>query len=102
MTDTVATDSGHVSDVTPAPEPRWSVPTLIAFRFGTCYFGSFGLALAIGLVPVLLAGMGIDGPWSALRALIHAVRAPIEWMGTHLLGLHVDSTQVGSDSSAMQ
>ncbi|MCW2513099.1 MAG: hypothetical protein JWR11_2141 [Mycobacterium sp.] len=99
MTDTVATDSGHVSDVTPAPEPRWSVPTLIAFRFGTCYFGSFGLALAIGLVPVLLAGMGIDGPWSALRALIHAVRAPIEWMGTHLLGLHVDSTQVGSDSA---
>jgi hypothetical protein len=79
--------------------PPWSMATLIAFRFGTCYFGAFGLALGIGLVPVILAGVGLGGPWSAMRGLLHAVRPPIEWIGTHLLGLHVDSTQVGSDSA---
>jgi hypothetical protein len=82
-----------------APRPPWSVPTLVAFRFGACYFGSFGLALAIGLIPVIFAGIGIDGPWTAVRGMLHVVRPPIEWIGNHLLGLHVDSTQVGSDSA---
>jgi uncharacterized membrane protein YphA (DoxX/SURF4 family) len=84
---------------TPARQRRWNVATLIAFRFGTCYFGAFGLALAIGLIPVLLAGIGIDGPWSTMRRLIHVIRPPIEWIGTNLLGLHVESSQVGSDSA---
>ena len=84
---------------TTAPRPPWSMATLIAFRFGTCYFGSFGIALLIGLVPVILAGVGIDGPWSTMRGLIHAMRPPIEWIGSNLLGLHVESTQVGSDSA---
>jgi hypothetical protein len=53
----------------------------------------------IGLIPVILAGIGIDAPWSAMRGLIHAMRPPIEWIGTHLLGLHGESTQVGSDSA---
>ena len=87
------------SSETTAPPRRWSAATLIAFRFGTCYFGSFGLALVIGLIPVILAGMGVDGPWMSLRGLLHAVRPPIAWVGTHVLGLHVDSTQVGSDSA---
>jgi hypothetical protein len=73
--------------------------TLIAFRFGTCYFGSFGLALVMGLIPVILAGIGIDGPRSAVRGLIQLMRPPIEQIGTRLLGLHVEGTQVGGDSA---
>src|SRR4051812_33511694 len=95
MTGTEATDT---SDAT-AQRPPWSLATFIAFRFGTCYFGSFGLALVIGLIPVILAGIGIDGPWSGMGGLIHGMRPPIEWIGTHLLGVHVESTQVGSDSA---
>ena len=95
MTGTEATDT---SDVT-QQRPQWSLATFIAFRFGTCYFGSFGLALVIGLIPVILAGIGIDGPWSAVRRLIQLMRPPIEWIGTRLLGLHVEGTQVGSDSA---
>jgi uncharacterized membrane protein YphA (DoxX/SURF4 family) len=95
MTATEATDTSDATE----QRPQWSLATLIAFRFGTCYFGSFGLALLIGLIPVILAGIGIDGPWSAMRGLIHEMRAPIEWIGSHLLGLHVESTQVGSDSA---
>jgi hypothetical protein len=95
MTGTEATDT---SDAT-AQRPPWTLATLIAFRFGTCYFGSFGLALVIGLIPVILAGIGIDGPWSTMRGLIHEMRPPIEWIGTHLLGVHVESIQVGSDSA---
>jgi uncharacterized membrane protein YphA (DoxX/SURF4 family) len=82
-----------------ASRQPWSVPTLIAFRFGTCYFGSFGLVLGLGLVPVILTGVGIDGPWSVLRGLLHAARPPIEWIGTRLLGLRVEGAQVGSDSA---
>jgi hypothetical protein len=95
MTGTEATDKVDTS----AQRRQWSLATLIAFRFGTCYFGSFGLALVVGLIPVILAGIGIDGPWSTMRGLIHAMRPPIEWIGTHMLGLHVESTQVGSDSA---
>jgi hypothetical protein len=95
MTGTEATDTSNATE----QRPPWSLATLIAFRFGTCYFGSFGLALLIGLIPVILAGIGIDGPWSAMRGLIHEMRPPIEWIGRHLLGLHVESTQVGSDSA---
>jgi hypothetical protein len=95
MTGTEATDTPD----TPAQCRSWSAATLVAFRFGTCYFGSFGLALVIGLVPVILAGIGIDGPWMAMRGLLHVMLPPIEWVGTHLLGLHVESTQVGSDSA---
>jgi len=100
MTVTEAPDADTDSPpATTAQRPPWSVPTLVGFRFGTCYFGAFGFALLVGLIPVLLAGIGIDGPWSALRGLIHALRPPIEWVGTHLLGLHIESTQVGSDSA---
>jgi uncharacterized membrane protein YphA (DoxX/SURF4 family) len=83
------------------PEPRrpWNTLMLIGFRFGTCYFGSFGLALAVGLVPVVLAGIGVEGPWNVLRGFLHAMRPPLAWVGNHLLGLHVESTQVGSDSA---
>ena len=95
MTATAATETAEPA----APKPPWGAATMIAFRFGTCYFGAFGLALAVGLIPVILAGVGIDGPWSAMRGMIHAMRPPIEWIGTHLLGLHVQSTQVGSDSA---
>jgi len=95
MTGTEATDTSDAR----AQRPQWSLATLIAFRLGTCYFGSFGLALVIGLIPVILAGIGIDGPWSAMRGLIHVMRPPIEWIGTRLLGLHVEGTQVGSDSA---
>jgi hypothetical protein len=95
MTGTEATDTSDGTE----QRPRWSLATLIAFRFGTCYFGSFGLALVIGLIPVILAGIGIDGPWSAVRGLIQLMRPPIEWIGTRLLGLHVEGTQVGSDSA---
>jgi hypothetical protein len=95
MTGTEATDTSNATE----QRPPWSLATLIAFRVGTCYFGSFGLALLIGLIPVILAGIGIDGPWSAMRGLIHEMRPPIEWIGRHLLGLHVESTQVGSDSA---
>ncbi|MEV3905078.1 DoxX family protein [Mycobacterium sp. NPDC050551] len=91
-------DAAHVADPG-APGPPWSLPTLLAFRFGSCYFGAFGLALGIGLVPVVLAGIGIDGPWSAMRAALMVMGPPIEWTGTHLLGLRVQGTQVGSDSA---
>jgi hypothetical protein len=95
MTATEATGTSVATE----QRPQWSLATLIAFRFGTCYFGSFGLELLIGLIPVILAGIGIDGPWSAMRGLIHEMRPPIEWIGSHLLGLHVETTQVGSDSA---
>ena len=95
MTGTEGSDASG----TTAPRRQWSVAALVAFRFGTCYFGAFGLVVVIGLIPVILAGVGIDGPWSAIRGLIHVVRPPIAWVGTHLLGLHVESTQVGSDSA---
>ncbi|ANO06089.1 DoxX family protein [Mycobacteroides immunogenum] len=77
----------------------WGTATLIAFRLGTCYFGVFGLVVAIGLIPVILKGARIDGPWSVIRGIFHAVRSPIAWIGEHLLGLSVQSTQVGSDSA---
>jgi uncharacterized membrane protein YphA (DoxX/SURF4 family) len=91
-------DTNNTSEVA-AQRPPWSLATLIAFRFGTCYFGSFGLALGIGLIPVLLAGIGIDGPWSAMRGMLDTLRRPLEWVGSHLLGLDVSTTQVGSDSA---
>ena len=50
-----------------AQRPPWNAATLIAFRFGTCYFGAFGLALLVGLIPVILAGIGVEGPWSVMR-----------------------------------
>lgn len=82
----------------PVP-PSWATATLIAFRFGTCYFGTFSLAVLVGLIPVILKGVGIDGLWSVVRGLFHALRSPIAWIGEHLLGLRVESTQVGSDSA---
>ena len=98
-TETRATDESGCPGGVAEPRPRWGVATLIGFRLGTCYFGLFGLVIAVGLVPVLLAGVGVQGPWSALRGLIHLVRPPVEWVGENLLGLRVESTQVGSDSA---
>ncbi|MGH3726893.1 MAG: DoxX family protein [Mycobacterium sp.] len=79
--------------------PGWGSATLVAFRFGICYFGAFGLAVVVGLVPIILAGIGINGPWSVIRGLFHTVRPAIAWIGEHLLGLSVQSAQVGSDSA---
>ncbi|MFD6162348.1 DoxX family protein [Nocardia sp. NPDC060256] len=75
----------------------WHPLTRIGFRFGVCYFGALGLACVLGLTPILLAGIGIGGG-SVLHVLTLA-RPPIEWTATHVLGLHVTSTQVGSDSA---
>ncbi|MFI6171354.1 DoxX family protein [Nocardia sp. NPDC051052] len=80
-----------------AIEGRWHPPALIGFRFGVCYFGSFGLAGVLGLMPIMLAGLGFEAG-SVLHVLTLA-RPPIEWTATHVLGLHVSSTQVGSDSA---
>lgn len=79
--------------------PGWGAAALIGFRFGTCYFGAFGLVVAVGLIPVVLKGAGVDGPWSVIREIFHAARGPIAWIGEHLLGLRVQSAQVGSDSA---
>ncbi|MGL6237119.1 MAG: DoxX family protein [Segniliparus sp.] len=93
-------DNGPLRDEDAPPSgPRWKPITLIAFRFGTCYFGSFGLVLAVGLVPVVLTGFGFDSPWSAMLGMLRATRPPVAWAGEHLLGLRVESTQVGSDSA---
>jgi hypothetical protein len=99
MIRTGATDERRQTPRDVQVSPRWSVPTLVAFRVGTCYFGAFGLVLIIGLVPVLLTGVGVDPPVWAMRGLIHGVRPPVEWVGTHVLGLHVETSQVGSDSA---
>jgi len=90
LTDPVGDDSKR---------PGWDTATRVAFRYGTCYFGTFGLVVVVGLIPVILKGAGIDGPWSAIRGTFHAVRTPLAWIGEHLLGLSIQSTQVGSDSA---
>ncbi|MFF2551195.1 DoxX family protein [Nocardia sp. NPDC058058] len=82
-----------------APEERWHPLTRIGFRFGFCYFGLFGLAGVLGLIPILLAGMGVDAGWASVLGVLHWVRPPIEWTASHVLGLRVVSTQVGSDSA---
>lgn len=93
-------DTDAAATVDGAPErPPWHRMTLIAFRFGTCYFGAFGFALLVGLIPVILAGVGIDGPWSVMRGVFRSALAPVGWVGEHLLGLDVEGTQVGSDSA---
>ncbi|MFE2955122.1 DoxX family protein [Nocardia tengchongensis] len=91
------------SPVGPAPEgdaatDRWHPATRIGFRFGVCYFGLFGLAGVLGLIPILLAGLGVDAGWTWLHTGLTVVRPPIDWTATHVLGLRVTSTQVGSDS----
>ncbi|MFB7716688.1 MULTISPECIES: DoxX family protein [unclassified Nocardia] len=87
------------TDVVSAPEERWHPLTRIGFRFGCCYFGLFGLAGVLGLMPVLLAGMGIDAGWASVVSVLRWVRPPIEWTAAHVLGLRVVGTQVGSDSA---
>lgn len=88
----------HGADHEGQVRPAWGAGAMVAFRFGTCYFGIFGLAVVVGLVPVVLKGLGIDGPWSVLRRIFHGLRGPVAWIGEHL-GLTVQSTQVGSDSA---
>ncbi|MRH91727.1 DoxX family protein [Nocardia sp. SYP-A9097] len=73
--------------------------TRIGFRFGVCYFGLFGLTGVLGMTPILLAGLGIDAGWASVLNVLRFARTPIEWTATHVLGLHVTSTQVGSDSA---
>nr|WP_187703232.1 DoxX family protein [Nocardia yunnanensis] len=86
-------------DSTPSgPDERWHVATRIGFRFATSYFGLFGLVGVIGLTPILLAGLGIDTGWASVHRMLGLARPPIQWTATHLLGLRVTSTQVGSDS----
>lgn len=84
---------------TPAAEVRWPLAARIGFRFGFCFFGLFGLACLVGLTPILLAGAGVHLPWTSVSGLLATVRAPIEWTASHVLGLRVESMQVGSDSS---
>ncbi|TDH56247.1 DoxX family protein [Mycobacterium eburneum] len=72
--------------------------TRIGFRFGFCYFGLFGLACVLGLIPILLAGLGIHLPWASVSALVGVLRAPSEWMAA-VVGLRIDSMQLGSDSA---
>lgn len=84
---------------TDAGDVRWPLATRIGFRFGSCYFGLFGLACLLGLTPILLAGVGIRLPWSSVSGLLATLRPPIEWTASHILGLRVESTQVGSDSA---
>ncbi|MDF0531233.1 DoxX family protein [Tsukamurella sp. 8F] len=74
------------------------MPVLLVFRFGTCYFCLLGAALVIGLVPAVLAGVGLEGPWSVLRAGLDATRPAVAAVG-RLIGAHVDDIQVGSDSA---
>ncbi|MGW4242919.1 DoxX family protein [Nocardia sp. NPDC004722] len=78
--------------------PPWSSATRVGFRFGACYFGLFGLVGVIGLLPILLAGIGVDTGWASVHHLLGWARTPIGWTATHILGLRVTSTQVGSDS----
>ncbi|MGW4847567.1 DoxX family protein [Nocardia brasiliensis] len=78
---------------------QWRLPTRLGFRFGVAYFGLFGLAGLVGLMPILLAGLGIDAGWGSVLNILHLARPPIEWTATHVLGLRVVSTQVGSDSA---
>ncbi|MCU1642428.1 MAG: hypothetical protein JWN03_2703 [Nocardia sp.] len=80
-------------------EEPWHLLTRIGFRFGVCYFGMFGLAGVLGLLPILLAGLGIRSGWTSVLNVLHLARPPIEWTATHVLGLHVVSVQVGSDSA---
>lgn len=77
----------------------WHLPTRIGFRFGVVYFGLFGLAGVLGLLPILLSGLGIRSGWTSVLNILHLARPPIEWTATHMLGLHVVSVQVGSDSA---
>ncbi|WP_067813697.1 DoxX family protein [Nocardia inohanensis] len=91
-------------DTTPQPGGQegaegWRPATRIGFRFGVCYFGLFGVAGVLGMVPILLAGMGIDAGWASVLDVLTSARTPIEWAATHVLGLRVTSTQVGSDSA---
>ncbi|RDI66213.1 DoxX family protein [Nocardia pseudobrasiliensis] len=99
----VATASGAAeSGIEPAEartETRWNLWTRIGFRFGFCYFGSFGLAAVLGLTPILLAGAGLHLSWLSVSRVLDRVRPPIEWVGGRVLGLRVESTQVGSDSA---
>ncbi|MCV7203748.1 DoxX family protein [Mycolicibacterium peregrinum] len=87
-----------VTDTT-GTDVRWSPATRIGFRFGFCYFGLFGLACFVGLTPVLLAGAGIPLPWSSVAGLLEAVRPLIDWTASGVLGLRIESMQVGSDSA---
>ncbi|WP_069162224.1 DoxX family protein [Nocardia altamirensis] len=80
-----------------AVEAHWHPLTRIGFRFGVCYFGAIGLAGVLGLIPILLAGLGIEA--GSVLHVVTLARPPIEWTATHVLGLRVTSTQVGSDSA---
>ncbi|MFE9582547.1 DoxX family protein [Nocardia sp. NPDC006044] len=75
----------------------WHPLTRIGFRFGVCYFGAVGVAGVLGLVPILLAGVGIET--GSVLNLSSVARPPIEWTAAHVLGLRVTSAQVGSDSA---
>ncbi|APA97836.1 DoxX family protein [Nocardia seriolae] len=91
-------------DPVPAAPPtaaagEWRSPTRLGFRFGVCYFGLFGLVGVLGLVPILLAGLGIESGWAWVHGGLGLLRPPIAWTATQVLGLRVTSTQVGSDSA---
>lgn len=94
-----AEDAPLASPAEETESTYWRWPTRVGFRFGVCYFGLFGLAGVLGLVPILLAGCGINAGWTSVLNVLHLARPPIEWTATTVLGLRVVSTQVGSDSA---
>ncbi|MQY20533.1 DoxX family protein [Nocardia macrotermitis] len=77
----------------------WNLLTRIAFRFAFCYFGLFGAAAILGLLPILLAGTGIHLSWASVLNLLGILTPLIEWIATHVLGIRVVSMQLGSDSA---
>ncbi|CAM3923860.1 hypothetical protein [Smaragdicoccus niigatensis] len=78
---------------------RWAPWTLLGFRFGVCYFGTFGVLCVLGLIPIMLRGIGIPISATVMSAVLDYVRMPVSWIGSNALGLDVTSTQIGSDSA---
>src|ERR1700755_2472893 len=78
---------GSVS--TPDMSPQWSLSTLIAFRFTFAYFILWVYPRAIGSL-----GKGIEYS-NPLRTMWHAV---VPWVGTHILHLTGDFTEVANGS----
>ena len=73
----------------PDTNPEWSLPTRVAFRFTFAYFILWADPRAIGSL-----GKGIQYS-NPLRTMWHAV---VPWVGTHILHLTGDFTEVANGS----
>src|SRR5580698_2688094 len=74
-----------------APEtlPQWSLSTRIAFRFTVAYF-------LLWVYPRAVGSLGKNSQYSnPLRTMWHAV---VPWVGTHILHLSGDLTEVANGS----